>query len=379
MSGRPRRMSAVTRTACVLIETSPLAISRLMKSVPAIASVLNDSYAIRKLQEVFPQLSLAELREIANASVFETYKPGAVLFEENDEPDGLHIIRRGSVVVTRERGGRERVINHVRAGEYIGEVALVRPTMARSATVKATVLTETMRIPPKVLLALSEQHPEIRDEFESRWKMHLVRDERVLEGESSEVVDFVIAKGGKEATDLLVIDENLCIRCDNCETACAETHGGVSRLDREAGPRFAGVHLPTACQHCENPFCMTDCPPDALRRHPNGEVYILDTCIGCGNCATYCPYDVIKMQKVETVRPPSLLLSLLFGRSKKRRRTRKGPEGHEVAVKCDLCREVPGVRQGARPVACVSSCPTGAIVRLNPVEFVSEILENQGN
>jgi ferredoxin len=44
-------------------------------------------------------------------------------------------------------------------------------------------------------------------------------------------------------------------------------------------------------------------------------------------------------------------------------------------VKCDLCREVPGVREGERSVACVSSCPTGAIVRLNPVAFVEDILE----
>jgi CRP-like cAMP-binding protein/thioredoxin reductase/Fe-S-cluster-containing hydrogenase component 2 len=381
MSGRPRQMSAIATADSIVIESSPLAIGRLMKAVPELAAALNQSYAVRKLKQIFEQLPVEEIQELAKSATFETYKAGAVLFEEDDPPDGLHIIRRGSVMVTREREGKERVINHVRAGEYIGEVALVRPTQARSATVKAMVLTETMRIPPKTQLALVERHPEIRDEFESRWKQHLVRDERVLQVDSAEVVDFVIAKGGKEATDLLMIDENLCIRCDNCEKACAETHNGVSRLDREAGPRYAGVHLPTACQHCENPLCMTDCPPSALKRHTNGEVYILDTCIGCGNCASYCPYDVIKMQKLEPTKQPSLLWGLLFGRGERkprRKRRRKGDtEIHEVAVKCDLCREVPGVHQGERPVACVSSCPTGAIIRLNPVEFVGDILEGQ--
>jgi Fe-S-cluster-containing dehydrogenase component len=186
------------------------------------------------------------------------------------------------------------------------------------------------------------------------------------------MLDFVIAKGGKEATDLLVIDEALCIRCDNCERACGETHGGVSRLDREAGPRYAGVHLPTACQHCENPLCMTDCPPDALRRDPDGEVYILDTCIGCGNCAGYCPYEVIKMSKMPEYRKPSILWTVLFGESKKK----SGKKSEfEKAVKCDLCREVPGVRAGERAVACVASCPTGAIVRLHPMEFVDDLME----
>ena len=37
---------------------------------------------------------------------------------------------------------------------------------------------------------------------------------------------------------MLLIDESLCVRCDNCEKACAETHHGVSRLNREAGPTY---------------------------------------------------------------------------------------------------------------------------------------------
>ena len=45
-----------------------------------------------------------------------------------------------------------------------------------------------------------------------------------------------------EGTDVLLIDEALCIGCDNCETACAETHEGISRLDREAGPTYQTMH-----------------------------------------------------------------------------------------------------------------------------------------
>lgn len=42
-----------------------------------------------------------------------------------------------------------------------------------------------------------------------------------------------------EATDVLLIDASLCIRCDNGEKARADTHFGTSRLDREAGPTGA--------------------------------------------------------------------------------------------------------------------------------------------
>jgi len=47
------------------------------------------------------------------------------------------------------------------------------------------------------------------------------------------------------------------------------------------------------------------------------------------------------------------------------------------ACKCDLCGSVPGMlrggRDGARTSACVASCPTGAILRVNPSEYVQSL------
>ena len=40
---------------------------------------------------------------------------------------------------------------------------------------------------------------------------------------------------------------------------------------------------------------MDDCPADAIHRQPNGEVFIDESCIGCGKCEENCPYDVIHM------------------------------------------------------------------------------------
>jgi len=189
---------------------------------------------------------------------------------------------------------------------------------------------------------------------------------------------FVDQTGAAEATDLLLIDESLCVRCNNCEKACGETHGGVSRLDREAGPTYqsrsgAQYHTPTACQHCENPRCMDDCPPDALRRNEDGEVYILDTCIGCGNCAGNCPYGVIQLAAVEQRKPKGLLLRLLFGDGKLGEDS--GSTGSKLAVKCDLCMNLPEPRSNRARAACVASCPTGAIARVDPRQLVDEILE----
>ena len=68
-----------------------------------------------------------------------------------------------------------------------------------------------------------------------------------------------------DGTDVLLIDENKCVRCDNCVKACETTHGGQTRLFREEGLLFGNLLVPTSCRHCENPLCLLDCPPgDAI-------------------------------------------------------------------------------------------------------------------
>jgi NAD-dependent dihydropyrimidine dehydrogenase PreA subunit len=64
----------------------------------------------------------------------------------------------------------------------------------------------------------------------------------------SSFAGFLVENGIGEATDVLLIDEKLCIGCDNCERACADSHEGLSRLDREAG----AVHLCLVC-HAAKP------------------------------------------------------------------------------------------------------------------------------
>jgi Fe-S-cluster-containing hydrogenase component 2 len=171
-----------------------------------------------------------------------------------------------------------------------------------------------------------------------------------------------------EATDVLLIDESLCVRCNNCEKACADVHDGTSRLNREAGPTFAEIHVPTSCRHCEHPHCMKECPPDAIHRSANGEVYVDDTCIGCGNCEKNCPYGVIQMAAVDPKRKrPSLFSWLVLGLGPEpgMEPKLKAKDVPKKAVKCDMCKDLAG---GA---ACVRACPTGAAVRVSPEQFLN--------
>ena len=191
------------------------------------------------------------------------------------------------------------------------------------------------------------------------------RDSRAAGNQSSGLINFLMEQGVGEATDVLLIDYARCIRCDNCETSCADAHDGTSRLDREAGATYAQIHVPTSCRHCEHPHCMKDCPPDAIHRSVNGEVYIGDNCIGCGNCQTNCPYDVIQMAVEQEYQKRSLWQVMIGTGKLSGKVSRKvGDALSKKAVKCDMCKDIIG-----GPV-CVRACPTGAAMRVNPEEFL---------
>lgn len=384
VSGRRRGETVVAKTRVVLIETPRNAMTKLTRSVEEVRKVIDAAYVNSALATLFPSLPAASRKRLAYRARTLSYRAGEVIFAEGDEPDGLHLIRRGTVDIYMKHEGVEEQIDSIRAGSTIGEMAVLAPGRRRTATARASVDCETVCFPTDLILSYVESEREVREYLERREQAFIIADVRRQHGRGTMM--WLQKAGGKEATDLLMIDETLCVRCDNCEKACAETHGSVSRLNREAGATYltsggSALHLPTACQHCENPKCMTDCPPDALHRDPNGEVWIDDeTCIGCGNCEAYCPYDVIKMAKVDDDPGPGLLMRILFPK----RAVKPGPSSSDddsvvkKAVKCDLCRELPAKKNGAPRAACVASCPTGAIVRIDPDAYVDEIYERQG-
>jgi thioredoxin reductase/CRP-like cAMP-binding protein/Fe-S-cluster-containing dehydrogenase component len=375
ISGRRRSGTVVASSNAVVIETPRLSMNKLIRSVADVKRVIETVFIARRLQKEFPGVPRPDLQALADTATVQTFKRGDTLFSEGDAPDGLHFIRLGSVTVSKRRAGRDQVIAYLQAGNYVGETALIKPEGKRNATVRAAILTETVRLPTESVRPFLARNAEIAARFELEEMEDKSQQVGALaDTRATDLVSFLERAGAGEATDLLLIDEALCVRCNNCETACAETHAGVSRLDREAGPTFGTIHIPTSCRHCENPKCMTDCPPDAIRRKPSGEVYIMDNCIGCGNCAANCPYEVIQMASVDPGERPGVLSRLLFGR---RPQLKHDPHAAKKAVKCDLCTNLPARRGGGTRAACVASCPTGAIVRVNPREFIHEVLSQE--
>jgi CRP-like cAMP-binding protein/thioredoxin reductase/Fe-S-cluster-containing hydrogenase component 2 len=370
ISGRRRSSTVRAGAGCVLIEAPRRSMLKLIASVESVRRGIDEVFLKRSvrtyLAPMLPEDQLDEL--LADGVQVRRYAGGETLFGQGDAPDGLYLIRRGSVMVTRTLGGREVVLSYLSAGNYVGEMALLSES-PRSATVKAAVTTEAIVLAASAFTRVIQRNPIWRDELQARF-LDRLRMNAAMEAapDPGNIIGFLVQQGVGEATDVLLIDESLCIRCNQCEKACADTHDGTSRLDREAGPTFAEIHVPTSCRHCEHPHCMKDCPPDAIHRSANGEVFIQDTCIGCGNCEKNCPYGVIQLAPVNPRRRrPSLLSWMLLGLGPEPglEPTPKGKDIPKRAVKCDMCKDLKG---GA---ACVRACPTGAALRVSPEAFLS--------
>jgi len=355
ISGRPSEATAIAGPDCVLLETPQLMVKKLMRSEPSVRRFVDGVYILRSLKYLLTESTdFRTIYRLARSARIHSLDPGQALFKEGDPVDRVYLVRRGSVTLSRRVDRSDTVVAYCAAGSIVDSVGETSGEASRTLTATATVATEAVSLDHAMFVR------ELRDDAQL---MRQLQTERVRQLEqyahmqarpaAGNIMSFLMSNGVGEATNVLVIDETLCIGCDQCETACASTHQNVSRLDRRAGPTFQSLHLPTSCRHCEHPHCMSDCPADAIHKLPNGEVSIDDTCIGCGNCEENCPYGVIQMAEV----PVSAgFIDRLLGRT--------APEPVKTAVKCDLCADM---KSGP---ACVNACPTGAAIRIHAEDVV---------
>ncbi len=397
ISGRKRGATVVAAQDTVCIEISRNAALKLQSQVPSAKRAIERISTERQILQMFGSgLTPADIAEVVDGSKIMQVRAGDAIIKEGDDDRDIYVIRVGSMIVEKEVGGKPVFLSYLPAGSYVGEMAVIDGGL-RTATVRAAIKSEVIRIDGKSFRRVLAAKPALLDSARKQMEVRRATNAFIETKKDtfsgvvdlySEQAKFLVSQGLGEATDVLLIDERLCVGCDNCEKACADSHDGLSRLDREAGKSFAHLHVPTSCRHCEHPHCMADCPPNAIQRGPDGEVTINDTCIGCGNCQRNCPYGVIRMDKVPP-KKPSLLSWLLFGAgpgpgepsykwSKKNTKYTGDPVVDEAldrkkAIKCDMCS---GIEGGP---SCVRACPTGAAIRVSPDEFLTVArLESEG-
>lgn len=158
----------------------------------------------------------------------------------------------------------------------------------------------------------------------------------------------------------MAIDTGRCFGCGNCVLACksrnnlpedvlwnrVKTVGSdVPYLAVEAEDGSLSMDFYTlACQHCDKPACVEECPTGASSKRDDGIVVVdWETCIGCDSCIEACPYQGVRTH----VDSPSFYLDFSTGDQDIQQHRDK------VVEKCMFCYE--RVDRGERP-ACVDVC-----------------------
>ncbi|MBB5190939.1 formate dehydrogenase iron-sulfur subunit [Silvimonas terrae] len=152
-----------------------------------------------------------------------------------------------------------------------------------------------------------------------------------------------------------LIDVASCTGCKACQVACSEWNDLRAEVGHNVGvydnPADLSAQAWTVirfnettengklewlirkdgCMHCADPGCLKACPsPGAIIQYSNGIVdFQEENCIGCGYCIAGCPFNVPRLNPVDS-----------------------------KAYKCTLCSD--RVAVGQEP-ACAKTCPTGAI------------------
>jgi anaerobic carbon-monoxide dehydrogenase iron sulfur subunit len=98
---------------------------------------------------------------------------------------------------------------------------------------------------------------------------------------------------------VLVVDQEKCTGCRQCEMVCSVFHNGVSNPSRSRISVIkwenVGFYLPLTCQHCEEAACMSVCPKSAISRDAKLDRVMVnyDLCIGCKMCVMACPFGAM--------------------------------------------------------------------------------------
>jgi CRP-like cAMP-binding protein/thioredoxin reductase/Fe-S-cluster-containing hydrogenase component 2 len=353
-----------------LIEVPRKAMLKLLATDANVKATVDRAFLLRAFQGyLFPDLPEATLwKLVAKARVVRLEK-GKEVFREGEPGDAFYLIRNGMVKIAKSSAGREIVLSYLVSGNFFGETALLAGS-PRTATVTAIFPTELIRLDKEDFDRFLAENPQLRAGFAATLETRRV-DSLLAEAtpDGGQVLSDLIRREVVMGTDVLVIDEHKCVRCDNCIRACEGVHeDGQARLSL-TGIKFYNLLAPNSCWQCENPLCMLDCPPDAIGRDPQGEVYIKSNCIGCGNCERNCPYDNIFMVHPKRERTLADWVRSIFSFGAEPAPGTAG--GQTVAVKCDLCREIHG------GPACVRSCPTGAAIRVASPEACRDLVDER--
>jgi CRP-like cAMP-binding protein/Fe-S-cluster-containing hydrogenase component 2 len=368
MNFYPRSATTRAATDSVVLEMLRNVLDVLQKNKNFRARLEND-YRLRALEThlrtvpIFAGLTSEFINDLRHRVELVRYAPGEVIFRQGDVADAFYLVRIGFVKVSESYPGGELVLSYLSKGNYFGEIGLMGGGR-RTATCSALDHVEVVRIAAEDFKNMLQQFPDTRAQLEAVSAERLRENQARFQRVSTVPVDEFLRQGLMEAQNLLVLDLDRCTRCDQCVTACADSHGGVTRLIRD-GLRLDRFLIATSCRHCRDPLCMVGCPVGAIRRQNSLEVIIEDWCIGCGLCANNCPYGNINLQEFRVDGPAGEELVLLGAGQE---RAKKKAQVVRKATSCNLCNDYP-------EPSCVYACPHDAAHRVSATDFFNQMIK----
>lgn len=393
--------------AVVLEVTRPAL--RLLRKLKTFGTILDETYRTHGIGRVIEDLApvtgkpISEklAQELSRTARYMVYGKNHVLCQEDAPIDRLILIKSGWV--RRSHGvpfhaaspevvlGMDETtgVDFLGGGNCLGLEGVSQPA-AWDYRASLMARTEVLEIP----LDQFSNDPELRKQLaetfaplatagsSSPLTIEALPDLNALKAAEEE-----IATGIVDGSNVLVMDMDLCIRCGNCSLACHKVHGQsrllrrgiqIERPAKIGKKRLQHALVPQVCLHCADPECLTGCPTGSIFRDSHGHIDIdAPTCIGCFDCATQCPYDAITMVPRTAPAPPSGFAKTLKRVFSFKIDNPTPPEASDdpVAIKCNLCQGTSLNPAGAKRKAysCEENCPTGALVRVDPIEYFGEI------
>ncbi|HEX7734649.1 MAG TPA: FAD-dependent oxidoreductase [Ktedonobacteraceae bacterium] len=409
LTGLPYKASARARQPTLLLQIPEQVMQRLIELVPEVRQFFEQAARVRSLHTILAHLPFfegvadADVRWLISQAQVRHYERGEQLFAEEaagrPARETLHLLLEGFVKVARHISqgigsgkSTERIVAYRQGGDYfVGGLDLLGDGQA--ATVTSINRCRVAQLPQQALKALFQRYPQVEQRFSQRMKAYLytveITGKRGTGSIAQEGLHALVSDGVVEGTEVLVIDLDKCIHCNECEFACERRHGH-SRMNRK-GMVIGNISITTTCRHCQDPVCLL-CSRAGIARHPNGEVYITESCIGCGICAERCPYGAISIAQLDddaSEQGSWQRFSAWFQKNVNTEHGRKtlpmvnpsvaggsavapapldlSAGGYDelrkkIAIKCDLC-------AGYNDQACVQACPAGAAFRVQPTAF----------
>jgi molybdopterin-containing oxidoreductase family iron-sulfur binding subunit len=201
-------------------------------------------------------------------------------------------------------------------------------------------------------------------------KMELMTtDGTIVEVDASEVMEMEhsteqkiensIREGMPNRKFVMVVDLAKCKNALKCQKSCNKHHyitgdnAWLKVYKMQESKETAPYWMPTTCQHCDQPACVTVCPVDATFKRRDGIVLIdNERCIGCRFCMAACPYSTRVFNWSEP-NQGEITLEMNMNHNPEHAGT---PSIKGTVDKCDFCPH--SIKNNELP-HCVTACPNG--------------------